>query len=281
MGLYDQFPYTNFHELNVDWLLKQMKEAKAKVDDIQAAIDDFNDTYAALAAVFTVNGNNVSIPGTMSANGFSGPLTGNVTGNLIGNVTGNVTGDVTGDLTGNVNGGSFQGSYVEATRAQITTQLDVGGDTEIFNNLTVNGTIMGNLSGNVSGGTVGGSDFTASGDLSVAGDGSIGGDLTVTGTIAGTIASTLGLVAETLTSDDMNDYKSETASMSAFQSSSTVSNHCPTGMSGENVYVISLLMPNGTIFQFAWYYVTSQVPYYRMRYGNVWQNWQAFTITNV
>ena len=26
MGLFDQFPYTNFHELNLDWILKALKE---------------------------------------------------------------------------------------------------------------------------------------------------------------------------------------------------------------------------------------------------------------
>jgi len=42
--------------------------------------------------------------GTVTANAFSGPLTGNVTGNLTGNVTGNVTGNLTGDVTGNLTG---------------------------------------------------------------------------------------------------------------------------------------------------------------------------------
>ena len=85
MAIYDSLPYTNFHELNADWLLKQMKEAKAKVDEMQAEIDQFNEDYAALAAVFTVAGNNVSIPGNMTANGFIGNLTGNVTGDVTGN----------------------------------------------------------------------------------------------------------------------------------------------------------------------------------------------------
>lgn len=87
MAIYDNLPYTNFHELNADWLLKQMKEAKAQVDAIQAEIDQFNEDYAALAAVFNVSGNNVSIPGIMTAGGFAGNLTGNVTGNLTGNAS--------------------------------------------------------------------------------------------------------------------------------------------------------------------------------------------------
>ena len=33
MGLFDQFPYTNFHELNLDWLLKLIKELNNKVEN--------------------------------------------------------------------------------------------------------------------------------------------------------------------------------------------------------------------------------------------------------
>lgn len=32
MGLFDHFPYTNFHELNLDWILKQYQELTAKVE---------------------------------------------------------------------------------------------------------------------------------------------------------------------------------------------------------------------------------------------------------
>ena len=36
MGLFDQFPYTNFHELNLDWLLKMMKELYNTVENFVA-----------------------------------------------------------------------------------------------------------------------------------------------------------------------------------------------------------------------------------------------------
>lgn len=36
MGLFDQFPYTNFHELNLDWLLKMMKELDNTVENFVA-----------------------------------------------------------------------------------------------------------------------------------------------------------------------------------------------------------------------------------------------------
>lgn len=31
-GSYEKFPYTNFHGLNLDWLLEKMKELEEKVD---------------------------------------------------------------------------------------------------------------------------------------------------------------------------------------------------------------------------------------------------------
>ena len=36
MGLFDQFPYTNFHELNLDWLLKLVKELNSTVENFIA-----------------------------------------------------------------------------------------------------------------------------------------------------------------------------------------------------------------------------------------------------
>lgn len=45
MGLFEQFPYTNFHELNLDWLLQKVKQLDSKVDsfedDIKAAVEEW------------------------------------------------------------------------------------------------------------------------------------------------------------------------------------------------------------------------------------------------
>ena len=35
MGLFEQFPYANFHELNLDWILAKIKELDKKVDSIE------------------------------------------------------------------------------------------------------------------------------------------------------------------------------------------------------------------------------------------------------
>lgn len=38
MGLFEQFPYANFHELNLDWILQKIKELDEKVDSIEDRI---------------------------------------------------------------------------------------------------------------------------------------------------------------------------------------------------------------------------------------------------
>lgn len=38
MGLFEQFPYSNFHELNLDWILAKIKELDEKVDSIEDRI---------------------------------------------------------------------------------------------------------------------------------------------------------------------------------------------------------------------------------------------------
>ena len=38
MGLFEQFPYTNFHELNLDWVLSKLKELDEKVNNIEDRI---------------------------------------------------------------------------------------------------------------------------------------------------------------------------------------------------------------------------------------------------
>lgn len=38
MGLFEQFPYTNFHEMNLDWILAKIKELDEKVNNIEDRI---------------------------------------------------------------------------------------------------------------------------------------------------------------------------------------------------------------------------------------------------
>lgn len=85
MAIYDAFPYTNIHELNLAWCLKQLKSTqeyldllKAYLDEVQPELEDFKAKYPELADIadlFTVSGNNASIAGTMTASGFIGNAT--------------------------------------------------------------------------------------------------------------------------------------------------------------------------------------------------------------
>lgn len=36
--LFEQFPYTNFHEINLDWLLKRVKEMETEFEDYKASV---------------------------------------------------------------------------------------------------------------------------------------------------------------------------------------------------------------------------------------------------
>lgn len=36
--LFEQFPYTNFHEINLDWLLNRVKEMEKEFEDYKASV---------------------------------------------------------------------------------------------------------------------------------------------------------------------------------------------------------------------------------------------------
>ena len=40
MGLFDQFPYTNFHELNLDWIINEMKKLREDFNNLPDSIID-------------------------------------------------------------------------------------------------------------------------------------------------------------------------------------------------------------------------------------------------
>lgn len=39
MGLFEHFPYVNFHELNVDWILRKLKSLEQRMDAAEARLD--------------------------------------------------------------------------------------------------------------------------------------------------------------------------------------------------------------------------------------------------
>lgn len=50
MGLYDNWPYTNFHEINLDWVIQTMRDAMAKIDETYKQIQDLYKLYPELSA---------------------------------------------------------------------------------------------------------------------------------------------------------------------------------------------------------------------------------------
>ena len=45
MAIFENFPYTNVHELNLDWIIKTVKELGLKVDDLDDIVNNKIDEY--------------------------------------------------------------------------------------------------------------------------------------------------------------------------------------------------------------------------------------------
>ena len=43
-----RYPYTDFHEMNLDWFLSTFKELNAAWEDIKLAFDDVTDAWATM-----------------------------------------------------------------------------------------------------------------------------------------------------------------------------------------------------------------------------------------
>ena len=39
MGVFEQFPYTNFHNLNLDWILQTIKATVAQIAEYENSVD--------------------------------------------------------------------------------------------------------------------------------------------------------------------------------------------------------------------------------------------------
>ncbi len=51
MSVFEQFPYTNFHDLNLDWVLKTMRGQVAIVEELKEVIDTFPRIYETSADI--------------------------------------------------------------------------------------------------------------------------------------------------------------------------------------------------------------------------------------
>lgn len=52
MGLFEHFPYTNFHDLNLDWILRVVKELYQKVSEQTDWIEEHQEEYEELKALY-------------------------------------------------------------------------------------------------------------------------------------------------------------------------------------------------------------------------------------
>lgn len=85
--IFDDFPYTNYHDLNLDWLIEQISGIDAKIaDGVQAALQNqlvrsFNGRTGAVTGVDSFNGATGAVTGVSSFNGQTGAVTGVVSVN--------------------------------------------------------------------------------------------------------------------------------------------------------------------------------------------------------
>lgn len=256
MAIYDNLPYTNFHELNADWLLKQMKEAKAKIDEYQETLDQFEEDYRVLLALsnaMTAAGNNVTVAGTLSAAGLIGNLTGNVTGNVTGNAA-TATSATNADHATTADSATTAGSATTATTA--TTANGLSGTASVNTTGTITASAFsGNLTGNVTGNLNG----------------------NVTGNLTGTATLTSNFSMRTdITTADADDYMPSVDGMAVFKTGE-LSTHIMSSLSGE--YFIIIAVKEGSHgWQIAYCPYGSSDIYFRTKFSS-WTNWMKVTAT--
>lgn len=69
MAIFDNFPYTNVHELNLDWLIRTVKNIKEKVDDLD---DDLLDKISQLSEIYNKTGSVLYMFPNLTTGGYSG-----------------------------------------------------------------------------------------------------------------------------------------------------------------------------------------------------------------
>lgn len=52
LGFFNKYPYTDFHELNLDWVLKTVKNLFATIQEIDTWIDNHQQEYEQLKALY-------------------------------------------------------------------------------------------------------------------------------------------------------------------------------------------------------------------------------------
>ena len=72
MGIFERLPYTNFHELNVNWILKKIKNMQTEIDDLKDRVSALEDQTAQAAEIqsnmrTSLNDRLISLEQTISA----------------------------------------------------------------------------------------------------------------------------------------------------------------------------------------------------------------------
>lgn len=86
MALFENFPYTNFHEMNMDWLLKKVKELGAQVAEFEALLENgpIADVKTKVNGTYTTirdSDGNALLPGASATT--AGVVTMDVDGNVV------------------------------------------------------------------------------------------------------------------------------------------------------------------------------------------------------
>ena len=119
MGLYEQFPYSNFHRINLDWILRKLKQKEDRVEALEGRMDTAEADIDALEGrMDTAEGNISRLDNQING---TGGLADQVT-NLGTQVT-NLAGDVT-NLGGRVtNLETKTGQLLNAKMLDISTAI--------------------------------------------------------------------------------------------------------------------------------------------------------------
>lgn len=74
MGLYEQWPYVNFHELNLNWIVQQMGEIRKEYEEVKQLsndLQDLKDKYTEIYALYGDLENDFNVFTNKITNDFS------------------------------------------------------------------------------------------------------------------------------------------------------------------------------------------------------------------
>lgn len=184
MPIYDLYPYTNLHELNLNEIIRTIDEFKAELERLDVQVGELNDIFSRHPVTGQLRINeSVQILGTVQADSFIGPISGTVESAQALDV---------GDVGANNNPVYFDDGVPVPTSATLNKSIsgNAATATKLQNAFTLN--LLGDVTGTVlmdGGGTaniqttiVG---TTPSSISTIPNDLTVQGDLTVTGDIHG------------------------------------------------------------------------------------------------